>query len=115
MDNLWRVAAIVIVCFHWFNPFAWLLLKYFFQDMELSCDEKAIRNLKPAERKHYAEALLRFAGDKGFVVSTAFGKSNVKVRIVNVLNFKKLTTIGIVTSILFLLVISLLFITNPSF
>ena len=113
LDNLWRLLGICITCLHWFNPFAWVMLKMFFTDMELSCDEKVIRKMGVEERKTYAGTLLRFAEDQRMLVSTAFGQSGVKVRIVNVLNYKKLTVIGVVVSSIFLLILAVALVTNP--
>lgn len=115
LDNLWRVMAITIACVHWFNPFVWLMLKAFFTDMELSCDERVLAEGKFGieERKAYASALLSFSEDKRLVISTAFGQSGIKVRIVNVLNYKRLTVIGAAASAIFLLVLALVLITNP--
>ena len=114
-DNLWRAAAIVIACLHWFNPLVWVMLKMFFSDMERSCDEAVIRRYDAAQRKTYAATLLRFAGDKRVLLSTAFGRSGVKVRIVSVLNYKKLTVFGAVASAAFLLAVAAVLITNPQF
>jgi len=113
LDNLWRPLGIIITCLHWFNPFAWVMLKAFFRDMELSNDESVIRKLSAGERKVYAGTLLRFAEDKRLLVSTAFGRTAVKVRIVNVLNYKKLTLIGAVASSILILIVAAVLITNP--
>ena len=113
LDNLWRLLGICITCLHWFNPFAWIMLRSFFTDMELSCDETVIQKYNTEERKAYAGTLLRFAEDKRLLVSAAFGRSGVKARIVNVLNYKKLTLMGAAAASLFLLVAALVLITNP--
>ena len=113
LDNLWRLLGIFVVCLHWFNPFAWVMLKAFFTDMEQSCDESVIMKYGAEERKAYASTLLRFAEDKRVLVSTAFGRSGVKVRIVNVLNYKRLTAIGIAASTIFLLLVAAALLTNP--
>lgn len=113
LDNLWRVIAVSITCLHWFNPLAWVMLKAFFTDMELSCDESVIQKYGAAERRAYASALLRFAEDKRMLISSAFGRSGVKVRIVNILNYKKLTVIGAVASAAFLLAVAVVLTTNP--
>lgn len=112
-DNLWRLFGIGIACLHWFNPLVWVMLKAFFTDMELSCDEKVIRKMSANQRNSYAEALLRFAENQRMSLSTAFGQSGVKVRIVNVLSYKKLTAIGTAVSSFFLLIIVIALITNP--
>jgi beta-lactamase regulating signal transducer with metallopeptidase domain len=116
LDNLWRTLAIGIACLHWFNPLVWVMLKVFFEDMELSCDEYVLRRGKYSsdECKVYASTLLQFAEDKRFLISSAFGRSGVKVRIVNVLNYKRMTVIGAVASTVFLLVVTLVLITNPT-
>ncbi|MCL1828808.1 MAG: M56 family metallopeptidase [Oscillospiraceae bacterium] len=112
-DNLWRLFGVCITCIYWFNPFVWVMMKSFFTDMEQSCDEAVIKKYNAEERKIYAETLLRFAEEKRLFVSAAFGRSGVKLRIVNVLNYKKLTVIGAVSSSLFLLAAAAALVTNP--
>ncbi|MCL1810403.1 MAG: M56 family metallopeptidase [Clostridiales bacterium] len=112
-DNLWRLLGIAAACLHWFNPFAWIMLKSFFTDMELSCDESVVKKYSTEERKTYASALLRFAEDKRVLVSSAFGQGRVKVRIVNALNYRKLTLFGVVASSIFVFAVALVLVTNP--
>ncbi len=116
LDNLWRALAIGIACVHWFNPLVWIMLKLFFKDMELSCDEAVLLSgrFNSDECRDYAATLLRFAQDKKFLISSAFGRSGVKVRILNVLNYRRMTVIGAVASAAFLLALALVLITNPS-
>lgn len=116
LDNLWRMLAIGITCLHWFNPLVWVMLRVFFEDMELSCDEAVLRRGKYSndECKAYASALLQFADNKRFLISSAFGRSGIKARIMNVLNYKRMTVIGAVASALFLLAVTLMLITNPA-
>ncbi len=116
LDNLWRSLAIIIACVHWFNPLIWLMLKAFLTDMELSCDEAVLRKgrYNTAARKAYAATLLRFAAANRFLISSAFGRSGVKVRVINVLNYKRLTIIGAVASGAFLLAVALVLMTNPA-
>ncbi len=116
LDNLWRAMAIAVACVRWFNPLVWVMLKALFTDMELSCDEVVLRKgaYGPQQRKAYASALLRFAEDKRFLISTSFGRAGVKVRIVNVLNYKRMTWIGIAASAAFVLAMALVLLTNPT-
>ncbi len=117
LDNLWRTLAIGIACVHWFNPLVCLALKAFLTDMELSCDEAVIRKcgfFGMEERKAYASALLHFAEDKRLMVSTAFGRSRVKLRVVNILNYKRLTVLGAAVSGLFLAAVALALLMNPA-
>ena len=113
MDNLWRLVGIFVACLHWFNPLSWVMLWAFFSDMELSCDELAIRKYDVEGRKAYAETMLRFAEDKGVSIPAAFGRSVVKARIVNVLTYRKMGLFGAAASLLFLIAVAAILITNP--
>jgi beta-lactamase regulating signal transducer with metallopeptidase domain len=109
LDNIWRMVAIVTVCIHWFNPLSWLFLKCFLEDCELSCDAAAVKGRKAEDRNYYAQVLLLYATMENTVFSSAFGSSKVKIRIKNVLSYRKLTVystiyfIGMVLAILYLL------------
>lgn len=94
-DNLWRCAAILICCLHWFNPLCWLCLRAFFADMELACDAAVLRKLEPEARKDYARALLDAARPRSLFVS-AFGGAKIRLRIETVLSYRKLTTGAVV-------------------
>jgi len=110
-DNLWRCAAIAVCCLHWFNPLTWLLLKYFFEDMELSCDNKAIRTLTENEQKEYACAILNSAAQKNMLVA-AFGGAKIKVRIEYILSYRKLTVFSCICFCLFVAAIVITLLTN---
>lgn len=58
-DNLWRAVALGLCCLHWFNPFVWICLNAYLQDVEASCDAAAVRGLDAAGRVDYMEALLQ--------------------------------------------------------
>ncbi|HPP36445.1 MAG TPA: peptidase M56 BlaR1, partial [Clostridiales bacterium] len=58
---------------------------------------------------------LQFAENRSIFVPSAFGSSGVRVRIVNVLNYKRMTVIGAAASAIFLLAVAFALITNPSF
>jgi len=94
-DNLWRVFAIIVASIHWFNPFSWLFLKHFLSTMELSCDEKVLRNLGEDQKKAYASALLEIAEAKTLTAS-AFGGAKTRKRIENILEYRKISIISIV-------------------
>lgn len=115
LDNLWRALTIGVACIHWFNPLVWVTLKAFITDMELSCDEVVVSNgcYSAEERRAYAYTLVRLAEGKRLLIPAAFGRSGVKVRVVNVLNYRRLTVIGAIASSAFLLVTALVLLTNP--
>jgi beta-lactamase regulating signal transducer with metallopeptidase domain len=108
-DNIWRMLAILTACLHWFNPLVWLFLKNFLEDSELSCDERAIRNMNLEERKNYARILLTYSTTERMRYVSTFGSSKVKVRIKNVVSYKKLTLLssiffaGLMLAVIFIL------------
>lgn len=89
-DNLWRMTAFLITAVHWFNPFCWLFLKSFLEDLELSCDERVLTKLGADSAKDYALSLLDSRQGAAVFVS-AFGGAKIRTRIENILSFKKLT------------------------
>lgn len=111
-DNLWRMLAAVIACIHWFNPLIWVLFHFFCEDIELACDEATVRSFEEEERCAYAMTLLSMAEKKEFIYAAPFGGGNVKVRIMRVINYRKLSLISLVISILFFIFISVSFLSN---
>ena len=113
-DNLRKIIALATGCIHWFNPFSWIMIKLFFTDMELSCDDEVLKSCNTEEQKHYAEALLFFAEKKRDFPVSAFGRSLVYARIENSLSYKKLTSLGFAASLVFFAVVLIIFVTNPA-
>ena len=111
-DNLWRLITIFITCIHWFNPFSWIILKYFFIDMELACDEKTIHNYSNEERMEYATTLLEFATKDPILYATSFSGGNVKIRMKRVINFRKLTLFTTFLFIIMFFIFLVIFLSN---
>lgn len=38
-DNLMKLAALLALCIHWFNPLVWLMVNWISRDLEEACDE----------------------------------------------------------------------------
>ncbi len=110
-DNLWRVIAVVTACIHWFNPFIWLLLKCFFADMELSCDEKVLKKYGVEKRREYATVLVNCESNKTMFAS-AFGGAKTRVRIENILSYKRFTAFSSVCFLVLIIVITVVLLTN---
>ncbi len=110
-DNLWRTVAVLISILHWFNPFVWLFLKYFLQDMELSCDEIAIRSMSLKQRKAYAHTLLN-THEKLMTLSSPFGGAGLQLRVKNILTYKHLSVFSLVCFVLLSLIIFFTLLTN---
>ena len=58
-DALFKAALAVTACLHWFNPLVWVMLALANRDLELACDEQALRAAARERRRAYACALLR--------------------------------------------------------
>ena len=112
-DNLVRLLAFIIVCLHWFNPFAWLLLKLLYSDIELACDESVLSNCDETERKKYAYTLLSTA-EKTNVFAASFGGSKIRIRIENILSYKKISVFSIVAFFSLIIAICYVLLTNAS-
>ena len=110
-DNLWRVIAVITACIHWFNPLVWIFLKYFFTDMELACDAGVLRNLDDGDKKAYATALLSCSVGKTYYAS-AFAGAKTKLRIENILSYKKLTLASGICFAVFFTIIAIAVMTN---
>ena len=112
-DNLVHLLAFIIVCLHWFNPFAWLLLKLLYSDIELACDESVLSNCDETERKKYAYTLLSTA-EKTNVFAASFGGSKIRIRIENILSYKKISVFSIVAFSSLIIAICYVLLTNAS-
>lgn len=110
-DNLWRVAAVFTCCLHWFNPFVWLFLERFFEDLELSCDEKVLKKCSKKQKLDYAKALIK-CEEKKAIFSSAFGGNKTRVRIVKILSYKKLPVFSTVLFTFLLISIAVTLLTN---
>ena len=112
-DNLVRLLAFVIVCVHWFNPFAWLMLKLLYSDMELACDETVLAKCNEAQHKEYARALL-CAVERTYVFSASFGGAKIRMRIENILSYKKISVFAAIAFSLLILASACVLLTNAS-
>jgi len=112
-DNLLRVLAVITTCIHWFNPLSWVFLKHFLQDMELACDAKVLKTLNPNQTKEYARAILACANGKVYFASS-FGGAKTKIRIENILSYKKLTVFSTLCFTALVASIAVIIITNAA-
>jgi beta-lactamase regulating signal transducer with metallopeptidase domain len=110
-DNLFRVIAVITACVHWFNPLIWVFLKCFFEDMELACDARVLRNLDKRQTKEYASAILECAAGKTFFAS-AFGGARTRLRLENILSYNKLTLLSSLCFAVLVVAIFVVLITN---
>lgn len=93
-DNLWRLLGIVTAAVHWFNPLGWVFLKCFFEDLELSCDERVLEALGADRRQEYARFLLE-AGERGGLFASSLGGGKLRTRIGHILSFRRVTRLSL--------------------
>lgn len=104
-----------VAILHWFNPFVWVAFYLMNRDMEMSCDEKIIRNYSRDDIASYGETLVNLASNKPSfsVFQLAFGESSVKSRVKNLLRFKRPVVWVTAISLSLIMAISLLLLLNP--
>ncbi len=112
-DNLLRMLAFAITAVHWFNPLAWIFLKLFLADLELSCDECVLVKLGAVSAKEYALSLLEYR-ESGTLFTSAFGGAKIKTRIENILSFKEMTLASLIIFCGLIFSIFYLLLTNAS-
>ncbi|MGN0587270.1 MAG: M56 family metallopeptidase [Oscillospiraceae bacterium] len=112
-DHIIKLAAMAALCLHWFNPLVWISYRLMVRDMELSCDERAVRSFGEDVRRDYANALLNMSVKQNRLYGIlAFGESNIKSRIKSVLGLKKPTVIATAAAVLVLGVAAVCLLTN---
>ena len=114
-DHIIKIIAFLILSIHWFNPLVWIAFVLMSTDMELSCDERVLREMKEDVKGPYANSLLSLAMGRHIINGSplAFGEGNVKGRIKNVLNYKKPSFWMLLVSIIAVIIISLALIADP--
>ncbi|MGE4485730.1 MAG: M56 family metallopeptidase [Oscillospiraceae bacterium] len=114
-DHIIKPFAFLVLSIHWFNPLVWVAFVLMSTDMELSCDERVIKEMGSEVKKAYSSSLLSLAAGKRIINGSplAFGEGNVKGRIKNVLNFKKPVAWVIVVSVVLVAVLGVGLAMNP--
>ncbi|MEA4925463.1 MAG: M56 family metallopeptidase [Syntrophomonadaceae bacterium] len=90
-DYLIKPIAFLTLCVHWFNPLVWISFVLMTRDMEMSCDERVLKELGKGIKKDYSMSLLSLAANEHMINAgpLAFGESNITSRIKNVLNYRQ--------------------------
>ncbi|MCI5651224.1 MAG: hypothetical protein MR295_03190, partial [Ruminococcus bromii] len=101
LDILKKMLFAAALCVNWFNPLVWVMVQLAGRDLELLCDERALREQDAPARAAYAHALLN-AEERRSVFTLGF-KSDTEVRIMNVLKGKKHNRLTALLSVLLVL------------
>ncbi len=102
-DYLVKQLAFLTVALHWFNPLVHVAFRVLNKDIEMSCDEAVMRKMNLAEKKGYSTSLLNLSlHRKNSMMPLAFGESNIKSRIRNILSFRKPATVLVIITMVLL-------------
>lgn len=116
LDYLVKPLAFLVLLLHWFNPLMWLCFRLMTKDMEMSCDESVVKLMGEEIKANYANSLLALATNrKGLIPGSplAFGESNVKLRIKNVLGYQKPAAWVVTAALVATVALVVLFTANP--
>lgn len=121
-DNLLKLLMIFALALHWFNPFVYILRKFFYEQCELSCDEQVIKNIEIMEVKEYALLLLNSIKYKNNLRISAMSseltskKINItKRRIESMLNLKTKKKGTLIATMSLLVIGGTIFANNTAF
>jgi beta-lactamase regulating signal transducer with metallopeptidase domain len=93
-DLFIKLASVVVLSVHWFNPAVYLMSAAMQTDSEASCDETVLQGVDIDNRRFYAELIMEMIGDRksqGTLLSTCFFASGrgIKIRMRSILDAKK--------------------------
>lgn len=91
-DLLVKGIAIACTVFHWFNPLVWIAYRYMVQEMEMSCDEKAIDDLGTEKKLLYIVSLVSLSSEKkegGSDMIIGYKSGKTAERIKNAIHYQK--------------------------
>ena len=113
-DYIVKFAAYFVLCLHWFNPLVWLAFMLLSVDLEMSCDERVIKEMGGDTKKDYSRSLLTLASNRRLIAGSplAFSEGGLKERIKRVLNFKKPSRVIIVLAAVLAIILSAGFVAN---
>ncbi|SCP97465.1 M56 family metallopeptidase [Anaerobium acetethylicum] len=115
-DHIIKVLAFLTLSVHWFNPLVWIAFMLMSTDMELSCDERVLKEMHEDIKKPYANSLLSLAIGRRILNGSplAFGEGNVRGRIKNVLNYKRPRFWVVLVSVIILIGTCITLLSNPA-
>ncbi|TCZ75469.1 DUF4825 domain-containing protein [Paenibacillus albiflavus] len=117
-DYLIKPFAYLLLIVHWFNPLMWLSYALMSKDMEMSCDERVVSKMGDQIKGGYSTALLSFSIRRSNLLTgspLAFGESNVKARIKNILSYRRPSSWMVASSIIVIAALVVGCTANPKF
>ena len=101
MDHITRIVGVLTLCLHWFNPLVWIAFSRLCADLEMRCDETVVEQMGSKIRMDYCKSIVNHALERDATnrgLSVAFSGDNfrgreVKMRVKNLINYKRISTI----------------------
>ena len=114
-DHWIKPFAFTLLAVYWYNPLLWVAYILLCRDIEVACDQRAIKGLDEDGRRQYAFALLACGVERHSIAACplAFGEVGIKHRIKFVLNYRKPLLFVIVVSLLVFMLASICLLTVP--
>ena len=114
-DHWWKPLGFLLLAVYWFHPLCWIAYMLLCRDIEMACDERAVRNMDKDSIAGYSQALLDCSFPRRRITACplAFGEVGVKERVRSVLNYKKPTFWIVAAAILVCIAVAVCFLTDP--
>lgn len=116
LDHMVKMIAFLALAMHWFNPLVWVAFVCAVKDMEMSCDERVLKQMGGEIKTAYSTSLLSLATGRRPINGSplAFGEGNIKSRIKNIMNFKKPAVWMVIAAVIACIAVTLLLLANPA-
>ncbi|QHA01445.1 DUF5301 domain-containing protein [Dehalobacter restrictus] len=116
LDHIAKMIAFLTLAIHWFNPLVWVAFVCAVKDMEMSCDERVLKQMGGEIKTAYSTSLLSLATGRKLINGSplAFGEGDIKGRIKNIMSFKKPAVWIVITAVIACIAVMLLLLANPA-
>ena len=102
-DIVIKWLTMIAASIHWFNPFMYFIKKEINHACELACDEAVIKNLNPAEKQAYGDALISVVAEHKYPLGVLQAtmceeKKSLKERLIAIMDHSKKSKLIVVIS-----------------
>lgn len=113
-DSVFKLIMAATLCIHWFNPAVFIMYFLFNRDLELTCDERVIRQSGNDSRSAYAMTLIHMEEQKRNLSPfySSFSKNDIEKRILSIMKTREFSLIAILIAGAFITGISTVFATS---
>jgi len=96
-----KICMVIALCIHWFNPLIWLMHLFASRDIELSCDESALKLLGKNSKSTYAKTLIDMAESQNnfILLASSFSKNAIEERVKVMINMKRTSILGAILAV----------------